>query len=115
NKEENTQMVLIIKMALLTGMRKGEILALQWEDVDFATNTIQVRHSLSYTKDNGYQLKEPKTKKSIRKVAPPKKFMNELQKHKLVKSTERMEASELWEGGEYFFMFSSDFGKPLFP
>src|SRR5699024_10372963 len=69
NKEENTQMVLIIKIALLTGMRKGEILALQWDDVDFSTNTIQVRHSLSYTKENCYQLKELKTKGSVRKVA----------------------------------------------
>src|SRR5699024_2698480 len=69
NQEENNQMVLMVKMALKTGLRKGELLALQWDDVDFATNTIHVRLSLSYTKENGYQLKEPKTKGSIRKVA----------------------------------------------
>lgn len=113
NKEDNIQMVLIIKLALLTGMRKGEILALQWHDVDFSTNTIHVRHSLSYTKNKGYNLKEPKTKGSIRKVAPPKKFMDELKKHIYTKKTDRMEASELWEGGEYYFVFSSMFGKPL--
>src|SRR5699024_6497072 len=50
NEQDNKQMVTIIKLALLTGMRKGEILALQWEDVDFSTNTIHVRNSLSYTK-----------------------------------------------------------------
>src|SRR5699024_10885185 len=115
NQEENNQMVLMVKMALKTGLRKGELLALQWDDVDFATNTIHVRHSLSYTKENGYQLKEPKTKGSIRKVAPPKKLMDELRKHKLIKSTERIEAAELWEGGKCFFVFSTDFGKPFFP
>lgn len=113
NKEENTQMVNIIKLALLTGMRKGEILALQWDDVDFKTNTIHVRHSLSYTKEHGYHLKEPKTKGSVRKVAPPKRFMTELKKHIYIKKTNRMEASELWEGGEYNFVFSSEMGKPL--
>ncbi|GGB42549.1 site-specific integrase [Lentibacillus populi] len=111
--EENRQQVLIVKTALKTGMRKGEILALQWDDVDFNTNTIHVRHSLSYTKENGYQLKEPKTKGSIRKVAPPKKLMAELKKHIYKKKTDRMEAMELWEGGKYHFVFSSDLGKPL--
>lgn len=115
NKEENEQMVLIIKLALLTGMRKGEILALQWEDIDLLTNTINIRHSLSYTKSHGYQLKEPKTKGSIRKVAPPVRFMEELKKHIFIKKTDRMKASELWEGGKYYFVFSSDMGKPYFP
>lgn len=113
NKEQNEQMVLIIKMALLTGMRKGEILALQWNDVNFSTNTIHVHHSLSYTKENGYHLKEPKTKGSIRKVAPPQKFMTELKKHIYMKKTDRMAANELWEGGNYAFVFSTDMGKPL--
>lgn len=113
SKENNKQMVLIIKMALKTGMRKGELLALQWNDVDFSTNTIHVNHSLSYTKDNGYMLKEPKTKKSVRKVAPPKKLMQELKKHIALKRTNRMESKELWEGGKYYFVFSSDLGKPL--
>ncbi|RDW15963.1 tyrosine-type recombinase/integrase [Oceanobacillus chungangensis] len=112
NKEENKQMVLLIKMALKTGMRKGELLALQWDDVDFNTNTVHIRHSLSYTKDNGYFLKEPKTKGSFRKVAPPKKLMDELKKHIFKKKTDRMEAAELWEGGKYYFVFSSEMGKP---
>ena len=112
NEEENKQMVLFIKMALVTGMRRGEMLALQWDDVDFAKNTIHVRHSLSYTKERGYFLTQPKTKNSVRKIAPPKKFMAELKKHIHKKKIERMEAKELWEGGKYKFVFSSDLGKP---
>lgn len=113
--EKNKQQTLIVKVALKTGMRKGEILALQWEDVDFSTNTIHVRHSLSYTKANGYQLKEPKTKGSNRDLGVPIKLMNELKKHIYKKKTDRMEADELWRGGEYYFVFSSDLGKPLLP
>jgi len=112
-KEENKQMVLMVKTALKTGMRKSEMLALQWQDVDFTTNTIHVKHSLSYTKDNGYQLKEPKTKGSVRKVAPPKRLMHEIKEHIFKKKTERMEAAEVWEGGKYQFVFSTDLGKPL--
>ncbi|MDX8045454.1 site-specific integrase [Gracilibacillus sp. S3-1-1] len=113
-KENNKQQVLIVKLALKTGMRKGELLALTWDDVDFNTNTIHIRRSLGYTKTDGYILKEPKTKGSIRKVAPPRKLMEELRRHKLKKSTERIEAKELWQGGQHFFVFSTDLGKPFF-
>ena len=80
-------------------------MGLQWDDIDFATNTIHVRHSLSYTKKGGYLLKEPKTKNSIRKVAPPAKLMDELKKHIFMKKTDRMEAKELWQEGKYSFFF----------
>ena len=39
--------------------------------------------------------------------------MEELKKHIYIKKTERMEAKELWEGGKYEFVFSTDLGKPL--
>lgn len=123
NKEENKQMVLLIKLALKTGMRKSELLALQWKDIDFASNTIHVNHSLSYTKDNGYQLKEPKTKGSVRKVAPPKQLMKVLQKHIHNKRLEKAAAAELWDDSFGDLVFSSPgkgkndkltlFGKPL--
>lgn len=115
NKEENQQQALIVKLALMTGMRKGEILALQWKDLDFEKTIIHVRHSLSHTKEEGYILKEPKTKRSIRKVAPPEKLMQDLKNHQSQKVEDRANAQELWEGGTYFFVFSSDLGKPLYP
>lgn len=82
-KEENKQMVLMLKLAITTGMRRGELLALQWEDVNLADNTIHIRHSLSYTKKNGYQIRKPKTEKSVRTISVNPKIMNELNKHKL--------------------------------
>lgn len=53
--------------ALLTGMRKGEILALQWKDIDFKKNIIHVTKSVFL---NGYksEIKAPKTEKGNRIV-----------------------------------------------
>ena len=115
DREENKQMVLMLKLAVTTGMRRGELLALQWEDINPVDNTIHIRHSMSYTKSHGYELRKPKTNTSIRTISVNPNIMKELNKHKLIKNTDRLEASELWEGGKYFFVFSSDFGKPLFP
>lgn len=54
-------------MALLTGMRKGEILALQWKDIDFEENIIHVTKSVCHQGDRPI-IKMPKTETGIREV-----------------------------------------------
>src|SRR5215203_5077864 len=50
-------------LAVHTGMRRGELLGLKWNDVDLDGQTARVRHTLT-RKGTGYVLGEPKTKKS---------------------------------------------------
>ena len=54
-------------IALMTGMRKGEILALQWKDIDFEHNVIYVTKSVYHEGDKPY-IKTPKTEAGIREV-----------------------------------------------
>ena len=54
-------------MLLYTGLRKNELLALTWEDVDIKSRTITVNKSI-YHRYNVPYLKEPKTIKSVRTV-----------------------------------------------
>ena len=64
-------------LALYTGLRKGEILALQWKDIDFQKELIYVKKSVYHEGDRAY-IKEPKTKNSTRVVpiiAPLKKVL----------------------------------------
>ena len=64
----------VILFALGTGMRQGEILGLQWSDIDFDSKEIHVLHNLNTSADiseNGFRyyrtvLQEPKTQNSIR-------------------------------------------------
>lgn len=59
------------KFMLLTGMRVGEIGGLQWEDIDFQTEFIYVKRSLTYQYENGKKtmmLTSPKTENSVRKI-----------------------------------------------
>lgn len=50
-------------LALHTGLRQGELLALNWEDLDLEAGTLQVRHTLT-RRGGKHFLSEPKTKKS---------------------------------------------------
>lgn len=54
-------------IALMTGMRKGEILALQWKDIDFENNIISVTKSVCHNGDRPI-IKTPKTEESTRYV-----------------------------------------------
>jgi integrase len=54
-------------LAIHTGLRQGELLALNWEDLDLEAGTLQVRRTLTRT-GGKHSLSEPKTKKSRRTV-----------------------------------------------
>ncbi len=54
-------------LAIHTGLRQGELLALRWEDLDLEGCTLRVRRTLTRSKGT-YSVGEPKTKKSRRTV-----------------------------------------------
>lgn len=67
-------------MALMTGLRKGELLALQWKDIDFEANHISVTKSLYW--EGGAHIKTPKTESGNRIVPLLKPLKEELLKRK---------------------------------
>ena len=60
----DTEIGLLAFMALYTGLRRGELLALTWDDIDIEKRTISVTKSLYHQNNNPF-IKEPKTKESI--------------------------------------------------
>lgn len=59
-----------VTLAVLLGLRRGEALGLQWDDIDFEQETITVRHSVTCDK-TGYTLGKTKTKNSRRSLRLP--------------------------------------------
>jgi integrase len=67
-------------LAVTTGMRQGELLALSWQDVDMKNGTVSVRRTL--TRSGGrYTLGEPKTKKSRRSIRLTPRAVEALESH----------------------------------
>jgi integrase len=71
----------ILAVAVGTGCRQGEILALAWEDIDLRKGTLTVRRCLSETRQ-GFILKEPKTASSRRTITLPDFAVEALTEHK---------------------------------
>jgi integrase len=69
----------LIMTACLTGMRHGELLALQWTAVDFKAGTIEVRRSTT----DGKKFNAPKTKAGRRAIRIPAELVSELKRWKL--------------------------------
>lgn len=117
-EKEQLMWRVMISLALTTGLRRGELLGLEWNMVRFEEDgrcTISVKQNLTFVKGGGFIVKEPKTKSSKREVSVPQALTPDLKAWKLQAGKNRLTSGELWEGGERFFVFSSWHGKPLNP
>lgn len=69
-------------LELTTGLRRGELLALQWDDLNLETGELQVTKQVYRTKEDGLLISKPKTKSSIRTVSLPPTLLNILKEYK---------------------------------
>lgn len=98
---------------LFAGLRRGELLALTWEDIDLSNGTLQVRRNLVRTKEHGLTFTEPKTKTSRRVVPLPASLVAELRVHKTQQAKEKLQAGEAWQ--DHGLVFTTEFGTPIEP
>jgi len=68
-------------LALLTGMRQGELLGLRWEDIDLERGVVHVNRTLQRTRA-GLSLQEPKTERSRRAVPIGAGVVEALRRHR---------------------------------
>lgn len=98
-------------LAWVTGMRRSELLGLQWPDIDFQNNLLHVRRSLVKV-DGGHELQEPKTKLSKRTITLPAKVMKVL--HDL-KNNQEQESKKKIDYNSSGFVFCNSSGRPYYP
>lgn len=104
---------MLVHLMLVTGARRGEILGLKWENVDFDNSRIYICRSISYTPDCGVYESTPKTASSKRYVSLPQETMQMLKQYRTWQS------GEILRLGEYYrrqgFVFSQVNGAPMHP
>ena len=72
----------LVVTALYSGMRRGELLALRWSNVDLDAKVIRVRESLEETEAGGRRFKAPKTKAGRRDITLPDIIVATLRDHR---------------------------------
>lgn len=107
-----TYLYIPILLATATGMRRGEILALRWQDVDLAAGTISVVRSLEQTKA-GLSFKEPKTARSRRVVVLPTFAVEALRKHRIRQVEQRLQVGPAWQ--DHGLVCCREDGTPIRP
>jgi integrase len=99
-RTKNVQPALLL--ALATGVRRGELLGLKWENVDFKNKTIKIEETILEL--NGEVVVEtPKTEKSRRVISIPANMIDVLRKHRQ------------YATGKYVFPVKNDFDRPMKP
>jgi integrase len=101
-------------VALFTGMRLGEVLALRWNRVDLDGKLIRVHEALEQTKAHGLRFKRPKTKAGSRTVSLPVFLVRVLHEHRMamLEQAVRLGRGKLADDA---LLFSGLDGGPLSP
>jgi len=98
-----TQFKIFFYLALFGGLRRGELLALTWDDIDFDNNTVSITKSTAYT--NGQIItKAPKNKSSIRTVSIPGTIIDLLKKYRKEQQELKLSLGDQWQGNNYIFI-----------
>ena len=110
---EDTKYKVAIILTVFTGVRLGELMGLEWQDVDFKNGIISINRSSQYLSDMGVFTKVPKTESSIREIAIPEFIISLLEEYKLWYEEQKSFYSELWTDSDRLFVQAD--GKPMHP
>lgn len=102
----------IIHLMIVTGCRRGEIMGLKWQNIDFEHRIIHICETL-LASDSGVYTDTPKTAESDRYINIPPETIALLRQHRAEQNRHRLVVGDHWENGNY--VFTQEFGQPMHP
>lgn len=101
-------------IALATGARRGEYVALNWSDIDLATGSVRIDKNWQYIPGQGCFMKDPKTRSSRRTVTIPKSICPLLESYREEQAKIRALLGSKWMGTEDA-VFTTATGRRIHP
>ncbi len=98
----------ILILAVTTGMRRGELLALHWNDIDLERGELHVRHTVNRLASYGVVELDPKTRSSRRKIVLSNVALKTLKDHRLYQEQIKVKAGDQWKAMN--LVFTNDYG-----
>ena len=111
--EEQFKYKVAIILTIFTGVRLGELMGLEWDDINFREGIVSINRSSQYLADKGVFTKVPKTESSIRDVAIPDFVVSLLEEYKYWYDEQKYQYGELWYDSNRLFVQAD--GKPMHP
>lgn len=109
----NDRLHALYELALRTGLRKGELPGLHWEDLDLDGGTATIHRSLQRSRTQGLTVLHTKTLTSERRIALPTDCISSLKIHQERQQEERQAAGTSWTDNGLVFTTPTD--RPLDP
>ncbi|MEV8343010.1 tyrosine-type recombinase/integrase [Streptomyces niveus] len=103
----------LFELALHTGLRKGELLGLRWEDLNLDRGTAAIRRTLQRTTAGGLTTLPTKTRASERRIALPTRCVHLLKLHREQRQCERESTGTTWQDSGH--VFTTPQGKAIDP
>ena len=110
---ESSHYKALYHIAITTGMRQGEIIGLQWSDLDLNRGTIQILRQIQRVRGQGWSFVEPKTRKGRRKIILGEGSLHALRFHKEQQRITVEVAGERWQ--DHNLIFPNSIGNPMDP
>ena len=96
---------LFLYLVVFTGARKGELLGLTWDNVDFDNNTIHIKYNRTGSKkETVYTVTTPKSKKSIRTIPVKQEIMDMLKAEKALQENNKKLLKSYYHTYDYDFV-----------
>jgi len=93
----------LLTVTVVTGMRRGELVALRWSSVDLNRKTLLVLHTVDYIPKYGYVETEPKTAAGKRMINLPDFLIDMLKQHRTRLLEQQLKMGETWENRDLVF------------
>ena len=92
-----------VHLLLVSGCRRGELLGLKWDHVNWESGQIHIDCTLLYAGDRGVYEGTPKTRDSVRTIKLPEETMALLEEYRQWQEAQRQELGKKWEESPYVF------------
>jgi integrase len=112
-KKSRPHFYMLYLLAIFTGMRKGEILALRWKDCMLDERKISVSKTLSYIKGQGIVCQETKTERSNRIISISDTVIEELKRYRIHQQKVKLMLGNAYQDNGY--IIAKENGEPLNP
>lgn len=102
-KVREHRLEVLLTVAVVTGMRRGELLALRWSHVDLNRRLLLVLRTVDYIPKYGYVETEPKTSAGKRQIILPDFLVALLRQHRAGLLEQQLKLGDAWENYDLVF------------